>query len=46
MRKQGRLPGEGDIRARTNQKDRISTGKHGRKSVWVQVEERVLSCPL
>lgn len=46
MRKQGRLPGEGDIRARTNQKDRISTGKHGRKSVWVQVEETVLSCPL
>jgi len=31
MGKQGRLPGEGDTRARTNQKDGISTGEHGRK---------------
>ena len=26
-----KLPGKGDIRDRTNQKDRNSTGEHGRK---------------
>lgn len=28
-----KLPGKGDIRDRTNQKDRNSTGEHGRKSL-------------